>query len=1190
MNRIKKTVLTTAVVMTFLLLLVICLPSLPFFNALLVQILNQHIPGQLQLESLHINLLSGELRGTGCTLLDVDNRRVVTIKYGYASLNWPALFDHELRFRKIRLTGVSGQLPFYLETLENEFLFPKGVRGQVTLDLSGTGTLNDPEMQATLIIEQGEIDGVGLFRGQATLRMEDRKIRICSLSLESDAGCLTGNGKVDLSEMFPNGFLQEPFLPAQLRYHAALSLDRVTPARLPISADLPAGEVSGHVQLTGQGWTPNALSLEWETNLKGKRLFTAEMQRPVDASLVSRGQFSGTQARVEAFAFTSGRARIEGSGRYAVSSDSVTAVLDVKVPDLSEVLPVFGLQDTAGQVNGRITVQGEKNVLNAIVDMDGTGITCEGQGIDQLTLRAVCKGDRAVLHTCRMTRGDSRLSVSGTAELPLNSRAGRLDLAVQEGELSLSDLHAEAGGHLVVGGRVTGSWRQPEVRLTVTGRDLSWQGADVGSLDGEMAWAGGVLRIPACVLKPGPEGRVGLSGDLRFADAGASDPQVTLDMAVGDVSVASIGLFRRWLPPSVSVAARINGRLNAKGPLSAPELSGNFSAVHVAVNTLPLPDMDLDIAFHEGQLSVNGDAGFRVSAVYDVLTGDCRLEAGGTDVQLAPYLRLAGIHEVSGQVTGKVRLSGPAGAPQQLAGAVEVDSLQLNQGGWRWLQAKDARFTLEQGTLGISSFNGTILETGNIALKGSLSVHAGYALTLDGMLPLQALPWSTDPITGLGGLVAGSLDIRGPVDFPEVNGFIRVTDVGMTLPGLSEPLTGGTGVLRLSPDIVRLEGLSGRAGDGRFEGAGEIRRTGPDRGSAELRVDLTAIPVRVPDTVDSLVNASVKCEASPDAGRLSGTVTLLEGTWYRDVAFSLVDQILKGAEIVRGGTHVQVDKDGDLWDGYRPPWRAVVTLLKQIQANPAVHGDDIDAPLPDLRLNLEVSNRHPLQVINQMADLSVRSDLTVTGTLGKPVVNGRVETVSGHLVVKDRSFAIKKGVIDFQDPYAIRPEINLVSQTRIRNWNIYLEMAGTPEALRLQLRSEPEAEESDLLSLLVFGKTRQELIEGEGGNALSTQQMLAQFLAGSLGSTLKEKTGLDILEIETGGAEGDETGAEHLRVKVGKKLTRRMSVKVGVETRQGETIQEVETEYRLFEHAIIKGFQNNVGGFGGGVVFRLEFQ
>ena len=129
------------------------------------------------------------------------------------------------------------------------------------------------------------------------------------------------------------------------------------------------------------------------------------------------------------------------------------------------------------------------------------------------------------------------------------------------------------------------------------------------------------------------------------------------------------------------------------------------------------------------------------------------------------------------------------------------------------------------------------------------------------------------------------------------------------------------------------------------------------------------------------------------------------------------------------------------------------------------------------------------------------------------------------------------------------------------------------------------------MSLLLFGKTSQELIEENGNVSQSTYQLLAELIEGTLGEDIKKSAGIDILEVETTDEVDDQDfDPDRVEVTVGKKLSRRLTVKYAVESKNDELNQRAISEYQLFDQIFVNGFQDDRGIYGGGLIFRIEFR
>jgi autotransporter translocation and assembly factor TamB len=335
---------------------------------------------------------------------------------------------------------------------------------------------------------------------------------------------------------------------------------------------------------------------------------------------------------------------------------------------------------------------------------------------------------------------------------------------------------------------------------------------------------------------------------------------------------------------------------------------------------------------------------------------------------------------------------------------------------------------------------------------------------------------------------------------------------------------------------------------GRFElrGKANLKAFQLTNGSAKLT--LNTLPVIVPNTLDMLLNAEINLEGTDKKSRIEGEIVLVEGGYSKDVNLNL----LKG-------------------------------LGKKKRAGAAAPSEIKSPFVNNMVLDIAVKRKNPFVVENNVANLEIHPDLRITGKPINPVISGRATIESGTILYQKKQFEVRKGVIDFLNPYKIEPTLDIESELNIRDWQIILAISGTPDQLNFKLRSEPPEEDGDILSLLLIGKTTKELIAGEGGSSSSTSQILGGLIAATLGKRVKDGTGLDIFELE--GA-----GSDSVKVTMGKKLSKRTTLIYSTEPKEGEMIQRATAEYKFLENILLNGFQDSKGIYGGELQFRLEFR
>jgi len=244
---------------------------------------------------------------------------------------------------------------------------------------------------------------------------------------------------------------------------------------------------------------------------------------------------------------------------------------------------------------------------------------------------------------------------------------------------------------------------------------------------------------------------------------------------------------------------------------------------------------------------------------------------------------------------------------------------------------------------------------------------------------------------------------------------------------------------------------------------------------------------------------------------------------------------------------------------------------------------------PDLHLNIKVGYRNPFFVENNISLLELKPDLHLKGTPNDLLLSGRARVEPGGLIkFQEREFEVTRGIIDFINPYKIEPTLDIEGNTKVREWTIFLNVSGTPDDLSFILKSDPPEQNNDILYLLAFGKTIQE--SSNNTKSTSTKQMLADIMAETLQNNIKDNTGLDTFELEYTSDSSDETDSDEVRVTLGKDLSRRLSVKYGVETRDGQIIQRTTSEYKFLENLLLDAYNDTNGDYGGGLRYRLEFR
>jgi len=187
---------------------------------------------------------------------------------------------------------------------------------------------------------------------------------------------------------------------------------------------------------------------------------------------------------------------------------------------------------------------------------------------------------------------------------------------------------------------------------------------------------------------------------------------------------------------------------------------------------------------------------------------------------------------------------------------------------------------------------------------------------------------------------------------------------------------------------------------------------------------------------------------------------------------------------------------------------------------------------------------------------------------------GEVNTVRGTYTFQGRRFDIMRdGRIRFQGNEIIDPLLDLTAHRLIQGVDTFVHVRGSVRQPELSFSSNPPQDESDILSLIIFGIPTNELGEGQQvALAVRAQELAGGFLASGLSQAIGGALNLDEFDIQAAGENG-----------LGPSVTLGQQVSKGlfVRLRQGfgaEQATEFILEYQLTNFLRLQGTVSDAGG------------
>jgi autotransporter translocation and assembly factor TamB len=555
-----------------------------------------------------------------------------------------------------------------------------------------------------------------------------------------------------------------------------------------------------------------------------------------------------------------------------------------------------------------------------------------------------------------------------------------------------------------------------------------------------------------------------------------------------------------------------------------------------------------DLARFQLDSQIQGYFSFRLP------TQDYTAELDFSRINLLPFFRAAGLEKVGGAVSGQISASGNFNSLKTLNASAGLSELSLNATGHPLIEGRDLRIGIQNEAVVIPRNRLILFKDGTLDIGGEARIGQDISLRLNADIPVSAAKHFNEKLSDLRGNLTISAMMKGSWYSPDTEAFVDIRNAGLTLDNIAQDIHDVNGRIHITPKMIAIDDLEGRVDNGRISLKGRAEIDAFRIQAMDFKMGASQVPIKSQDTLDAKLNADLSLHGTAHASSLQGEIIVLEGLYYKNVNLN--------------------------------PIRSLIQRERGYQAHSEI---TFPAAIQNMLLDIRIPPRKLFVVDNNLAQLNLSPDMLITGTLQRPVIQGRTRVDSGSLQYQSTTFTIKKGFIDFINPYTMESVLDIQSQAAIQNWTVFLDISGPLDKLNLKLSSSPFLDDNDLLSLLITGKTTRAAISKTTDSSSSSQKMLADLLSASIGSDLKKASGLDILEVDSTG-KSRHVNDEPLKVTFGKIISPRITLKYSVESKAGVTFQRTITEYMFIENILLSGFQDSRGVFGGEVKFRHEFR
>ena len=1044
------------------------------------------------------------------------------------------------------LAGIDARLP-----LENG-------EAHVVLD-TGTASITG-SMQSAVIDVQASVGQLALPQG----RIDAIKLtaRSDAFNLSTQTGLIktrieTGNTQLTSADL-------DRLVKGPLKVETVLD---VSPQRIgfdPVTIDSSnlGGTVDGAFEIAAKtlnaGFNLSVLPAGLPTSVSPK------FDTPVT---VSGMVTTGADGAVDISRLAVGSGTIQAAGSLGLKDGALTAALTGTLPDLGKVLA-----DASGIADFKVDATGPLDNLGIKAEVTSSGATLAGRTLSDLQLTADATANPK----------NPQAKIKATGALGGQAINVNADLVSEEGRTSLPVLQVQVGDNRLNGKIQFSTDFLPQGNIDFTFPDVGLLAAMAGEK------ASGDIAGSASINSTG--GKTSIA--LKASGSGIKRGDLVITKPVADITIADLKALAVKGNLSVEAFAQGQNRVNGLkldftqqagktdvtldgqydgAPLNlraAIETANGKTTVGLASfaaaprkipvklsapTTITIENgkvslQKLTIGASGGTIAVTGSAGEKLDL--DVNLNALPASLANTFV---PSLG------ADGAISGKVDVTGTAAAP--------VVAYDLRWANAAVAQAKSAGVgAVDIAAKGQFANNVVTLDT-TLNGAGGLAFKAGGKVGITGNKPIDVKASGNLPFALAANLLAEQgftltgaanvdLSITGAATAPQVTGTISTSGARLVDVRRNLAVTELTANVALDGKQANIQKLSGKLASG---GTLDVTGTVGIAPGSGFPADI-AIRLANATYVDgSLFTASVD-----GAMTLKGSLT--------------ATPVLGGKVTIHKASITIPEKLPASLSEINIKHKNAPAKVRQMQADVSKDtGSGGSAKSGSIAFDLAVSAPSKLFVRGRGIDAELGGDLTIRGTAIEPAVSGGFEMRRGRLEILGKRLDFADGTITFGGNLV--PTLDLDATSSAGATTITVNVAGPANNPAITFSSSPALPQDEILAQLIFNRSLSNLSALQIAQLAGAVSELAGGGSNSLLSGLRNKLGVDDLDVST-----DATGGA--TVTAGKYLNDRtyLELQSGAEAGGGKAIINLD----VGRGVKLRG-EAGASGAGGGIFYEKEY-
>jgi translocation and assembly module TamB len=503
--------------------------------------------------------------------------------------------------------------------------------------------------------------------------------------------------------------------------------------------------------------------------------------------------------------------------------------------------------------------------------------------------------------------------------------------------------------------------------------------------------------------------------------------------------------------------------------------------------------------------------------------------AGTQDVLLEiDQLRLGAIKailrqntDLSGNLSMQTRVGGTADAPI-IHSASSITSLRAAGQSYQGLSLMLA-YAANRANLDLMLHQDKVH---NLAAKGALPMALswahGFKMTPRGDIDFRAdssglsLAFlnaiAANTARQIKGILLLNLVVKGPVKQPIPTGFLKVQNAAATVIPTGVRIDDLEVATDFTPQLMRLMQMRMTSGKGSIDAHGQVAMQNYRPGDIKAAISLADWPAIKNQQYRATANGQINIAGTASAPAITGNIEVINALLRPNIGF-LTSGPPPPDPTIHMISHMSAPKPRPTVGRSSCPSPPNVAPPALASAKPAGKNPNTQQALSiDMRVRL----RRDIWVKQENGTAELTGDVRVKKDGAGPLrLIGDVETVRGWLSVMGKEFKVTQAKVTFTGGVPIDPGLDITADYKAQQYLVHVIVGGTANQPTLSFKSEPELEQADILSVLLFGKPTDQLSGGERTDLKSRASEVATgFAASQVAQQVSQALGLEEMGIE----------------------------------------------------------------------------